>query len=90
MTGAGQAWARRLPRWVQRWTQRWTQRWFRPPAAELDVRQRAQALIAAIDAGGVPLHPARVNDIARGLGLDVSTRAPVEETIERIRQALQR
>ena len=82
MTGAGKAWARRL--------QHWTRRWFRPPAAELDDRQRAQALIAAVDAGGVPLHPARVNDIARRLGLEVSTRAPVEETIERIRQALQR
>lgn len=82
MTGAAKAWARRL--------QRWTQRWFRRPAIELDDRQRAQALIVAVDAGGVPLHPARVNDIARRLGLEVSTRAPVEETIERIRQALQR
>jgi hypothetical protein len=86
MNGSGRAWARQL----QRWTQRWTQRWYRPPTVELDDRQRAQALITAVDAGGVPLHPARVNDIARRLGLEVSTRAPVEETIERIRQALQR
>jgi hypothetical protein len=50
--------------------------------------ERAQALIAAIDAGGLPLNPARVNDIARRLGLDVSTRAAVEDTIERIRTAL--
>lgn len=51
-------------------------------------RQRALDLIAAVDAGGVPLNPARVNDIARKLGLEVSTKAPVEETIERIRAAL--
>lgn len=84
MTGVGRAWVR----WLKHWPRRW--RWFRPPAVELDDRQRAQALIAAVDAGGVPLHPARVNDIARRLGLEVSTRAPVEQTIERIRQALQR
>ncbi len=52
-------------------------------------RQRALDLIAAIDAGGVPLNPARVNDIARKLGLEVSTRAPVEDTIARIRAALE-
>jgi hypothetical protein len=50
--------------------------------------ERAQALIAAIDAGGLPLNPARVNDIARRLGLDVSTKAAVEDTIGRIRVAL--
>jgi len=52
--------------------------------------QRARDLIAAIDAGGLPLNPARVNDIARQLGLDVSSRAPMAQTIERIRQALER
>lgn len=51
-------------------------------------RQRAQALIAAIDAGGMPLNPARVNDIARQLGLEVSRHAPVEQTIARIRAVL--
>ena len=51
-------------------------------------RQRALDLIAAIDAGGMPLNPARVNDIARQLGLEVSTKAPVEATIARIRAAL--
>lgn len=51
-------------------------------------RQRALDLIAAIDAGGVPLNPARVNDIGRRLGLEVSIHAPVEETIERIRAVL--
>lgn len=66
-------------------------------AAWLDGRQdgppevcQARALIKAIDAGGVPLNPARVNQIGRALGLEVSSKAPVEQTIERIRQALQR
>jgi len=51
-------------------------------------RQRAVDLIAAIDDGGIPLNPARVNDIARKLGLEVLTTAPVEETIERVRAVL--
>lgn len=50
--------------------------------------QRAIDLIAAIDAGGIPMNPARVNDIARKLGLDVSMAAPVEETIQRIREVM--
>lgn len=54
------------------------------------VQQRAHELIEAIDAGGLPLNPARVNDIARKLGLDVSSSAPMEETIERIRGELAR
>jgi hypothetical protein len=58
----------------------------KPETAE----QRAKDLIAAIDAGGLPLNPARVNDIARQLGLEVSTRAPMAQTLERIRQALKR
>ncbi|MEN9478785.1 MAG: hypothetical protein RLZZ298_180 [Pseudomonadota bacterium] len=51
---------------------------------------QAKRLIAAIDRGGVPLNPAKVNQIARNLGLEVSRKAPVEETITRIRQALAR
>lgn len=51
-------------------------------------RRRALDLIAAIDAGGLPLHPARVNDIARRLGLEVSVHDRVELTIARIRKAL--
>ena len=51
---------------------------------------RARALVAAIDRGGIPLNPARVNAIARDLGLEVSRKAPVEETIERIRACLHR
>ncbi|MES2878241.1 MAG: hypothetical protein V4713_07445 [Pseudomonadota bacterium] len=50
--------------------------------------QRAAELIAAIDAGGIPMNPARVNDIARKLGLDVSMTAPVEKTIQRIREVM--
>jgi len=51
---------------------------------------RARQLIDAIDRGGIPLNAAKVNAIARDLGLDVSTRARLEETIQRIRQALSR
>jgi hypothetical protein len=58
--------------------------------AEVPERQRAIDLIAAIDAGGVPLHPARVNDIARRLGLEVSAEARMDDTIVRIRAALAR
>jgi hypothetical protein len=57
-------------------------------SAESPERRRALDLIAAIDAGGLPLNPARANDIARNLGLEVSTRAGVEHTIGRIRAAL--
>ena len=56
----------------------------RPPS----LRQQAASLIAAVDAGGVPLNPARVNDIARQLGLEVSRKAAVEDTVARIRAAL--
>ena len=51
---------------------------------------QARRLIAAVDRGGVPLNPAKVNDIARNLGLEVSRKALVEETIARIRKALER
>jgi hypothetical protein len=59
-------------------------------SSPLTDRQQAQALIAAIDRGGVPLNPARINQIARSLGLEVSPRAPMDHTVERIRQALAR
>ena len=52
--------------------------------------EQAQILIQAIDRGGIPLNPARVNHIARNLGLEVSTRAPVDQTIARIRACVQR
>ena len=50
--------------------------------------QRAQDLIRAIDAGGLPLNAAIVNDIARQLGLEVPNTARMEETIWRIRKVL--
>ena len=56
----------------------------------LDDYARARQLIEAIDRGGIPLDGARVNAIARNLGLEVSPRAPVEQTIERVRAWLQR
>lgn len=52
--------------------------------------QAAQDLIHAVDQGGIPLNPLRVNAIARSMGLDVSRHAAVEDTIARIRVALQR
>ena len=67
--------------------------WFRrrrprhPPLSDID---QARQLIAAIDRGGIPLNPARVNHIARNLGLEVSLRAPVEQTIARIRACVER
>ncbi len=51
---------------------------------------QARKLIAAIDRGGIPLNPAKVNAIARDLGLEVPRRDPVEKTIQRIRACLQR
>jgi len=59
-------------------------------AATPPEQAQARALIAAIDAGGIPLHPAKVNQIARDLGLEVSREAPVEATIARIRELLLR
>lgn len=61
-----------------------------PPHPSTAPAKRAKALIKALDAGGLPLNPARVNDIARQLGLEVSSRAPMEDTIARIRKALER
>ena len=51
---------------------------------------QAQLLIRAIDRGGIPLYPSKVNAVARDLGLEVSPRAPVDQTIERIRACLDR
>jgi hypothetical protein len=49
---------------------------------------QAKQLIKAIDRGGIPLNPMKVNSIARSLGLEVKTTAPMEETIERVRQKI--
>jgi hypothetical protein len=65
-------------------------RWLRlspPPPIEV---LHARRLIAAIDAGGIPLNPARVNQIARNLGLEVSRHASTDDTLKRIRAALDR
>lgn len=67
----------------------WLRRRRAKPQRLSDIEQ-ARQLIAAIDRGGIPLNPARVNHIARNLGLDVSLRAPVEETIARIRAYIER
>ena len=69
---------------------RWIRTLLQRHPVEISPRQRAADLIAAIDAGGVPLHPGRVNDIARKLGLEVSTAARMDDTIVRIRAALAR
>lgn len=52
--------------------------------------EQARRLIAAIDRGGIPLNPAKVNAVARNLGLEVSRTAPVEATIRRLREAIAR
>ena len=51
---------------------------------------QARALLRAVELGGVPLNPAKVNAVARALGLDVSSRAPMEQTLERLRAAVAR
>ena len=68
----------------------WLLQKLRPQRKPLSAEQRAVDLIRAIDAGGLPLNAAIVNDIARQLGLEVSNRAPLAETIERIRRVLYR
>ena len=67
---------------------RWIRALLRLRPRPLPARQRALDLIKAVDAGGLPLHPARVNDIARQLGLEVSKTEKVGDTVARIRAAL--
>lgn len=69
---------------------KWLLRLVRPVSALPPEVLKARDVIAAIDAGGVPLNPLRINDVARNLGLEVSRKAPVEETIQRIRAAVRR
>lgn len=59
------------------------------PQKPATTEQRARDLVRAIDAGGLPLNPAVVNHIARQLGLEVSVHAPMLQTVERIRKALE-
>lgn len=63
---------------------------FKPTDGAPPEIRRARQLIAAIDAGGIPLNPARINRIAEDMGLAVSKKARSEVTIERIRVALKR
>jgi hypothetical protein len=58
----------------------------RPPLSP--AQGQAVALIRAIDAGGLPLHPGRVNQIAGNLGMAVSKTEPVGDTVTRIRAHL--
>lgn len=51
---------------------------------------RARQLIAALDAGGIPLDPRRIVRIAEDLGLEVPRRESTATTIARIRAALGR
>jgi hypothetical protein len=75
----------RTHRWIV-----WLKNLFKgDPKPTCEVAQ-ARALIAAIDRGGIPLNTAKINAIARDLGLDVSRHAPAAETIKRIRQAVER
>jgi hypothetical protein len=53
-------------------------------------QQAAIDLIDAVDKGGIPLNPAKVNAIAGGLGLEVTKKSKPEETIQRIRDAVGR
>ena len=68
----------------------WLKAWFIAKKSPLSDIDQARQLIAAIDRGGIPLNPAKVNAIARNLGLDVSKKAAVEDTIQRLRAAIQR
>ena len=68
----------------------WLKAWLVRKPKALSEYGRARQLIAAVDRGGIPLNTAMVNAIARDLGLEVSRKARVEETIERIRTALTR
>jgi hypothetical protein len=70
---------------------RWSQ-WFKSSAKAQprDEFDRARAMVDAVDRGGLPLIASKINDIARDLGLEVSRKAPITETIERIRAAVAR
>lgn len=72
-----------------RWLTRLTDRFRRRPILSPELRT-ARELLQAIDAGGIPLNPTRINQIARDLGLEVSRSAAMDETIVRIRAAVER
>lgn len=64
--------------------------WLKPAEDIAPEIRRARQLIASIDAGGIPLDPAIITRIAEGLGLEVSRKARMEDTIKRIRAAIER
>lgn len=68
----------------------WLRGWLAARTGLAPELQRGVDLLKAIDAGGIPLNPAIVNRIARNLGLEASPSAAVEETITRIRAAVER
>lgn len=68
----------------------WLKRLLGGKAAPPDEFARALQLVRAVERGGIPLNPARVNALARDLGLEVKRAAPVEETVARIRAVLVR
>lgn len=65
-------------------------RLFAPRSGRSPELQRGIELLRSIDAGGIPLNPAIVNRIARNLGLEVSPGAAMDQTIPRIRAAVER
>jgi hypothetical protein len=51
-------------------------------------QERARQLLDAVDKGGVPSNPILVNKIGRDLGLDISPNSKIQDTIARIRSAV--
>ena len=68
----------------------WLKSLFSAKKVPLSDIEQARRLILAVDRGGIPLNPAKVNAIARNIGLEVSKNAKVEETIARLRNAVAR
>ena len=64
--------------------------WLKPHDNTPPEIRRAKQLISAIDAGGIPLDLSMICRIAEGLGLEVSRKARMEDTIGRIRVAIER
>lgn len=61
--------------------------WFKRDSEDV---KNAKALLKAIDKGGIPSNPVKLNHVARRLGLEVSPSAPMAETIDRMRTFLKR
>ena len=59
----------------------------RQPADDLE---RARALVHAADRGERPIDPDKVRELARALGLEVSSHASASEAIDKIRRELAR